>query len=738
MEEMKTVESEIKEEKTEVDISDKEISETKESNVDKENPKSKKSFGKRFFDWYVEHRKLVIGLLCTFTAGCFLTVKFGLTRGVLFLGELGRPEYADLYDNIRNEILNVDTNPVMTEFKVILAIGTIILFLCNLFAPARYESDKCPATCNWFINFALITLGFSNLVYGVLMISCFKLLSVTTIMYIFIGVCCFLLLPCANKDFDAEHPDRYEFKIGSYVCGVLGIILIVAVGFGNVRKDITAVKDEKERYENNYRSGIFTNNWDDTSENWIYVKLHFYNEYKQDVKDYDYDYDYDELKASYLNLIQNNGKSWDLWKKIEDNYIYAYLGKYGENADIDYDNALSDYSKLVAQQLYYEGYLDGNDFKQPMLGEEILANACQEVDKIFYTESGATEYKEDIEINIEKPLVVGENTSLEISYPENNGEYAAYIMKVGRVSHIGSENMLEKTNCLSQDEFIIKDNSVYLVKLMVMSDLNHTLGEDVKVSVKGLEYDEIDLDSWTYEYTTFSGMGERKEAVEISMWVATGDCDGSYKVIENLNLEAPQGFCVGDSIDDMSTLETIKTGNPNAIVTSLKWEADYPSSGHYNDTKISKEPKMYKMYATLLSETGYGFSENTEGNINGKKLPKGNGSISDFWSGGYVSLRNSGNIGCSVYYYRVTTESSYGYGKTSKKSDLVTNYDYAVAGTVVTLDPAPAAGYKLKTYKVEIELKNSEKYDKWKPVIENNSFVMPAAPIKITAVYVRE
>jgi len=348
------------------------------------------------------------------------------------------------------------------------------------------------------------------------------------------------------------------------------------------------------------------------------------------------------------------------------------------------------------------------------------------------------EYTDDIEITIDKPLVVGENASLDISYPENNEEYAAYIMKVGRVSHIGSENMLEKTNCLSQDEFIIKDNSVYLVKLMVMSDLNHTLGEDVKVSVKGLEYDEIDLDSWTYEYTTFSGMGERKEAVEISMWVATGDCDGSYKVIENLNLEAPQGFCVGDSIDDMSTLETIKTGNPNAIVTSLKWEADYPSSGHYNDTKISKEPKMYKMYATLLSETGYGFSENTEGNINGKKLPKGNGSISDFWSGGYVSLRNSGNIGCSVYYYRVTTESSYGYGKTSKKSDLVTNYDYAVAGTVVTLDPAPAAGYKLKTYKVEIELKNSEKYDKWKPVIENNSFVMPAAPIKITAVYVRE
>ena len=126
-EEMKTVESEIKEEKTEEEVSGEEISETKEENVDNEIPKPKKSLIKKIFDWYVEYRKLVIGLLCAFTAGCFLTVKFGLTRGVLLLGKLGRPEYADLYDNIRDEILNVDTNPVTTEFKVILAVGTIIL-----------------------------------------------------------------------------------------------------------------------------------------------------------------------------------------------------------------------------------------------------------------------------------------------------------------------------------------------------------------------------------------------------------------------------------------------------------------------------------------------------------------------------------------------------------------------------------------------------------------------------------
>lgn len=707
-----------------------EIVENKKSKVDKKSKKekiAKKSLVKRLYDWYAEHRKLVTGLLCAFTVACWMTAKFGLTKGVLLLGKVGRPEYTDLYQSLRDEILNVKTNLVMTEFRAILFILAIILLLCNIFAPARYESDKCPATCNWFINFALITLGFSNLVYGVLLIGCFKLLSVTTIMYIFIGVCCILLLPYANKDFDTEHPDRYEFKIGSYICGVLGIVLIVAVGFGNVRKDITTVKYEKERYENNYRSGMLTNNWDDTSENHIFVELHFYNKHNQDGKVYDYD----EIKASYLNLVHDNGKSWNLWKEFEDNYFYTFFGKYENTADKDYDRALSDYSKLVSQQLYYEGYLDGNGLKQSMLGEDILANACQEVDKIFYTESDVTEYKEDIEINIDKPLVVGENASCDISYSDNKGEYSAYIMKIGRVSHIGSENMLEERNCVSQDEFIIKDDSVYIVKLMVMTDLYHILGEEVEVSVNGLEYDDIDLDSWVYEYSTDSGMGEKLEAYEISIWVTTGDCDGSYQVIDELNFNVPLGFCEGDSIDYKSSLDTVKIDNSNVVVTNISWKGDYPSNGHYYDTEISMEPKMYKLNTILLSETGYGFSENTVVNNNGKKLPKWNSDLSDFWSGGYVSLRDSGEIGCNVYYYRITTGDSK-YGK------VEVNYDFAATGTVVTLEPKPNNGYKLKSYVVEIELKNAEKYKKWKPVIENNTFVMPAAPIKITPLFEKE
>lgn len=90
------------EDKNSEDNNVEEIAKTKKSQKDKasnKEKKAKKSLVKRFSNWYMEHRKLVTGLLCAFSVACWMTAKLGLTKGVLFLGRVGRPEYTDMYMN---------------------------------------------------------------------------------------------------------------------------------------------------------------------------------------------------------------------------------------------------------------------------------------------------------------------------------------------------------------------------------------------------------------------------------------------------------------------------------------------------------------------------------------------------------------------------------------------------------------------------------------------------------------
>ncbi len=716
-----------------------EIVEQSEGNVAQEE-KSKESKLHKLTSWYGEYRKPIIVVLCALTAICWLTAKAGLTKLVLYVGKLGCPEYTEVYEDYRGQFLYAQTNLVMTEFKTVIFVVGILLLIGILCIKDYYVSSAAPATSLCMINFGLITLGFSMLAYGVLLLCLYKIYSISAIVYILIGVFCFVLLPCASKDFDADHPDRHELKIVSYICGFIGVFLIVAMGFGNVKKDATAIKEEKEQYRERYLSiyNFTGHDWGEDEENYIYVRLHFFNEYNKNGKNYDYF----ELKESYLNLKEDNGKSWMLLKEFRSDYIdFYYLGEYKSDIYADCDYATGDYMKLVFQQLYYGGYIYGdNGYYQAMLDTEVLDHACQEADKVYTTLRSFEEYNQDIEITIDNPLIVGEAASLDISYPENNGEYHAYMMKLGRVSYVGSEAMIEEKNCLSDEEFIIKDDSVYLLQLMVISDLHHSLGEDVKVSVEGIDYEDVVTDTWTYTYAD-DAMGEQKEAIAINVWVTTGDCDGSCQTIEELKLDVQQGLSEGDSIEAVSGVDVIKTDNPNVVVTEVSWEAEYPELDLEEETKFTDEPKMYKLYATLFCETGYGFTEDTVGYIggnSGKKLPKWSNSMKDFWSGGYVNLSGE-RLYTSVYYYRITADTKYyGINGASGHGGLGINYDYATAGTIVTLDPQPAYGYKFREYRVELEIDDAEKYENWKPVIENNTFVMPAAPIKITAVFEKE
>lgn len=680
----------------------------------------------KLVDWYIKNKKLVIGVLFALTAICWLTAKTGLTKAVLYIGKLGRPEYTDFYKDYCDEILNTQTNLVMTEFKTILFITGILLLIGCGCVKGYYDTSVSSAGGLWVLNFGLITLGFTMVTYGVLLLVVYKIYSISAIVYILIGIFCFMLLPCANKDFDTDHPDRYEFKIGSYICGVLGVILIVAIGFGNVKNDVIAIKEEKERYTDKYSLVVNYASWEETSENSIYIMLHFYNNHNGDGKDYDYQ----ELKESYFNLVTDNGKSWMLWKEYYRDYYDIYYGAYEGDVYDSYEDAISDYIKLVAQFLFYEGYLYGDDLQQPMLGEEVLDHACEEVDKMHATIRSFEEYDEDITLTFKQPPVVGEDASFEISYLENDGEYKAYMTQISRVSYVNSYTAIEKKDCLSEEEFLIKDDSVYILEFMVMSDMDHCLDEDVKISLEGLDYEYIDVRKWTYGYCD-DKMGELVEAFVVRAWITTGDCDGTYQVIEDLKFDVPQGLCEGDSIEAVSGLDVVKTDNPNVVISNVYWKSDYPSSRLRGENSFSREPKMYELHTTVLGDTGYGFSENTDGSINGKLLPIWDTihGADDFWSGGYVHLWDA-KIGFSAYYYRITTDAKHG--------SLVANYDYGVTGATVTLTPVPDNGYKFRKYDIEIDLKNPHKYQDREPVIVNDTFKMPAAPIKITAIFEKE
>ena len=718
------------EDKNSEDNNVEEIAKTKKSKKDKASnreKKDKKSLVKRFSNWYMEHRKLVTGLLCAFSVACWMTAKLGLTKGVLFLGRVGRPEYTDMYMNFRDKYLAVDTNEVMLEFKVILAAAAMVLLVCNLLVPARYESDKCPVACNFIINFTLITLGASMISYGAIMIGLYKILSVTSLVYVLIGVICLLLLPFAAKDFATEHPDKSVERISSYICGIIGVAMIVAMGAGNVKNDMTELRVREEKYHSAYKTKLWVVDQDDLkdTDNRLYLKLHFYNQYNTDGKCYDYK----ELVEGFHNFHSDDGSSWKVYKDFSDDYFELARTSLFDNYDFT-GYAMNDYEQWVQKQLYYDGYCYGFENGQPEIPEEAMAKACQKVDEMFKAEKNIELYDKDIEITVNGNLVVGESPNFSVVCSDNSGAYSAYVYNIARVSFVGSDKYLEVHNYKSQEEFVIKDDSAYLLKLMVASDLRHRFSEDINISVKGIDYKNISIDEELFGYKDESLETERG-AFPVYIWVTTGDYDGSYQVIEDLKFDVPQGFCKGDNIEALSGLDVVNPNNPNVVVKDVSWSAHYISEDYEETATFSKEPLMYKLYAPLLSETGYGFSEDTMGSINGKQLPKYYDDLNDFWSGGYISLWVEAGIKVSAYYYRIDIGDS-------EHGDLQVSYDYAVAGTTITLEPKPARGYKLKEYEVEIDLVNGATFEKWKPVIENNTFVMPAAPIKITPVYEKE
>ena len=689
--------------------------------------KTKKSLAKKLCGWYAEHRKLVTGLLCAFTVACWMTAKLGLTKGVLLLGRVGRPEYTDMYMNFRDKYLAVDTNEVMLEFKVILAAAAMVLLVCNVLVPARYESDKCPKACNFIINFTLITLGASMILYGVIMIGLYKILSVTSLVYVLIGVICLLLLPLAAKDFATEHPDKSVERISSYICGIIGVAIIVAMGAGNVKNDMTELRAREERYYNVYKVQLWVVDQDDLkdTDNRLYLKLHFYNQYNTDGKCYDYK----ELVEGFHNFHSDDGSSWKVYKDFSDDYYELARTSLFDNYNMT-AYAMNDYEQWVQKQLYYDGYCHGFENGQPEIPEEAMANACQKVDEMFNGEKNIELYDKDIEITVNGSLAVGETPNLRVSCSDNSGAYSAYIYNIARVSFVGSDKTLEVHSYKSQEEFVIKDDSAYLLKLMIASDLQHRFSEDISISVKGIDYKNISIDEELFGYRDESLVTECG-AFPVYIWVTTGDYDGSYQVIEDLKFDVPQGICEGDSIRAVSGLDVVNPNNPNVVVKDVTWSAHYKSKDFEEGATFSKEPLMYKLYAPLLSETGYGFSEDTVGSINGKQLPKYYDDLNDFWSGGFTNLWGESGIKFSAYYYRIDIGDS-------EHGDLQVSFDYAVAGTTITLEPNPARGYKLKEYEVEIDLVNGATFEKWKPVIENNTFAMPAAPIKITPVYEKE
>ncbi len=499
-----------------------EIVEQAEEQTEENMAQEEKSKGTKLTSWYGEYKKPIIGVLFALIVICWLTVKMGLSRGVLFMGKLGHPEYTDFYIIYRNEFLIAEKNLLMSEFKTILAIVGIILFLCLLFMPNLYERDKCPAACSWFINFTLIVLGFSLISYGVLVIGLYKILSVTSGLYVLLGVLCFLLFPLVNKNFTIEHPDKFEAKIGSYVCGILGVALIVAMGAGNVRDEMTSLSKREEAYHYAYKSILFALNYEylEDTDNRIYLKVHFYNQYNTEGKNYEYE----EVLESFYNYHRDDGSSWKVYKDFGEDYFDLMCSSLFDNYGYMRD-AIFDYERLVQQKLYYDGYCYGFEYNQPEIPEEVMAQACQEIDENFLNDITIEKYDDDIEITVNGSLTVGENPSLDVSCGYNDGEYSAYIYNIARVNSVGADkydDFIEVYNYKSQEEFIIQDDSVYLLKLMVASDLKHSFSEDINISVNGIEYQDITVTEEIFGYKDES-LETECGAFYVYLWVTTGD-----------------------------------------------------------------------------------------------------------------------------------------------------------------------------------------------------------------------
>ncbi|MBO5387527.1 MAG: hypothetical protein J6A59_05230, partial [Lachnospiraceae bacterium] len=259
----------------------------------------------------------------------------------------------------------------------------------------------------------------------------------------------------------------------------------------------------------------------------------------------------EEIETAVNNLYYYTG-SWysimefnDLYNEIEEKYDFS---QYYNPEDIEGDNDGDLYRYMVYDKLEHMGI----EYPQTS-NEEVrkkVDEACVLVHDMLVTGKPLETIGESgdvITVTYDSGINIGQNVSYDLSYDYELTH--AIISQWERVPYVGSNDWIEVSRVTYDTQLNFKDNSVYKATISVYPEVTYKLNEDIKVELKGLDYEKIEYDV-------------SDDAIKMYVWIIVGDKEeiSQVKQVDTVEIKEIPGLVLAGNVADRMDASEISLG----------------------------------------------------------------------------------------------------------------------------------------------------------------------------------
>jgi len=430
----------------------------------------------------------------------------------------------------------------------------------------------------------------------------------------------------------------------------------------------------------------------------------------------------EEIETAVNNLYYYTG-SWysimefnDLYNEIEEKNDFS---QYYNPEDIEGDNDGDLYRYMVYDKLEHMGI----EYPQTS-NEEVrkkVDEACVLVHDMLVTGKPLETIGESgdvITVTYDSGINIGQNVSYDLSYDYELTH--AIISQWERVPYVGSNDWIEVSRVTYDTQLNFKDNSVYKATISVYPEVTYKLNTDIKVELKGLDYEKIEYDV-------------SSDAIKMYVWVIVGDKEeiSQVKQVDTVEIKEIPGLVLAGNVADRMDATEISLGE-NVLCQDLNWLYFDTNKSYYKycnpeyegkdsvKTFVHKNP-VYCARLRIHPDTGYAFSEELKVTYNGFELERIDKKPPMVDITGYYEMDSDGEIIVNIYFYAVEMYGEHGI--------ITSDVAFAAHGTVVTMTPQPDEGYVVDGYESKCLMTGTPKDSKIE--IEDNKLYMKTYPVEI-------
>lgn len=430
----------------------------------------------------------------------------------------------------------------------------------------------------------------------------------------------------------------------------------------------------------------------------------------------------EEMETAVNNMYYYTG-SWysimefnELHQEIEEKYDFS---KYYNPEDIEGDNDGDLYRYMVYDKLEHMGI----EYPQTS-NEEVrkkVDEACVLVHDMLVTGKPLETIGESgdvITVTYDSGINIGQNVSYDLSYDYDLTH--AIISQWERVPYVGSNDWIEVSRVTYDTQLNFKDNSVYKATISVYPEVTYKLNTDIKVELKGLDYEKIEYDV-------------SSDAIKMYVWIIVGDKEeiSQVKQVDTVDVGEIPGLVLSGNVADRMDASEISLGE-NVLCQDLNWlyfdaeKANYKYcnpeyEGKDSVKKFVHENPVYCARLRIHPDTGYAFSEELKVTYNGFELERIDSKPPNVDITGYYEMDSDGEIIVNIYFYAVEMYGEHGI--------ITSDVAFAAHGTVVTMNPQPHEGYEVAGYEAKCLMTGAPKDSKIE--IEDNKLYMKTYPVEI-------